>query len=87
MKAVAADLLKVSEALEPAADRGDGAGGQSGDVFKVRVFADETGTLWVGVHFGSRGLGHRTATGFLNLAAGREWDARSAGDWPEGSSS
>src|SRR5688500_243684 len=24
----------------------------------VDVFADETGAVWVGVHFGSRGLGH-----------------------------
>ncbi|BDG59600.1 RtcB family protein [Caldinitratiruptor microaerophilus] len=34
-----------------------------------------TGLVWVGVHFGSRGLGFKTATGFLNLAAGRPFDA------------
>lgn len=39
-----------------------------------------TGALWVAVHFGSRGFGHRTATGFLNLAAGRPFDARSPGE-------
>lgn len=33
-----------------------------------------TGQLWVAVHFGSRGFGHKTATGFLNLAAGRPFD-------------
>lgn len=30
-----------------------------------------TGRLWVSNHFGSRGFGHKTASGFLNLAAGR----------------
>jgi tRNA-splicing ligase RtcB (3'-phosphate/5'-hydroxy nucleic acid ligase) len=42
----------------------------------VDVFADETGALWVGVHFGSRGLGHTIASGFLALGQGREWNAR-----------
>jgi tRNA-splicing ligase RtcB len=41
----------------------------------VDVLEDETGLLWVGVHFGSRGFGHKTATGFLNIAAGRAFDA------------
>ncbi|MDQ5853620.1 MAG: RtcB family protein, partial [Chloroflexota bacterium] len=40
----------------------------------VDLFEDEEGWIWVGVHFGSRGLGHRTASGFLNLAAGRAFD-------------
>lgn len=31
------------------------------------------GRLWVGVHFGSRGFGHKTASGFLALASGRKW--------------
>jgi len=43
----------------------------------VDVLEDEAGLLWVGVHFGSRGFGHKTATGFLNLAAGRPFDSRS----------
>ena len=34
----------------------------------VDVFADETGALWVGVHFGSRGFGHTVASAFLALA-------------------
>jgi tRNA-splicing ligase RtcB len=42
----------------------------------VDVFADETGTLWVGVHFGSRGFGHTVASSFLALAQGREWGDR-----------
>jgi tRNA-splicing ligase RtcB (3'-phosphate/5'-hydroxy nucleic acid ligase) len=43
----------------------------------VDVLEDEQGALWVGVHFGSRGFGHKTATGFLNVAAGRPFDSRS----------
>jgi tRNA-splicing ligase RtcB len=39
----------------------------------VDVFEDEAGCVWVGVHFGSRGFGHKTATGFLNIAHGRAW--------------
>jgi tRNA-splicing ligase RtcB len=42
----------------------------------VDVFADETGTIWVGVHFGSRGFGHTVASGFLALAQGAKWGAR-----------
>ncbi len=42
----------------------------------VDVFADETGTLWVGVHFGSRGFGHTVASAFLALSQGRTWGER-----------
>jgi tRNA-splicing ligase RtcB len=35
----------------------------------VDLFEDERGVVWIGVHFGSRGFGHKTATHFLNLAA------------------
>ncbi len=38
----------------------------------VDVFADEGGVVWVGVHFGSRGLGHRSATHFLKVAGGKD---------------
>jgi tRNA-splicing ligase RtcB (3'-phosphate/5'-hydroxy nucleic acid ligase) len=41
----------------------------------VDLFADEEGVVWVGVHFGSRGFGHRTASGFLALAQGLAFDA------------
>jgi tRNA-splicing ligase RtcB len=40
----------------------------------VDLFRDEEGILWVGVHFGSRGFGHKTASGFLSLAAGGGFD-------------
>ncbi|MBO8140654.1 MAG: RtcB family protein [Firmicutes bacterium] len=39
-----------------------------------------TGDLWVAVHFGSRGFGHKTASGFLNLAANRPFDAPIRGE-------
>lgn len=37
----------------------------------VDVFADEQQRVWIGVHFGSRGLGHRLATHFMRLGGGR----------------
>ena len=40
----------------------------------VDLFSDEAGWLWVGVHFGSRGFGHKTASGFLALAQGKRFD-------------
>lgn len=39
----------------------------------VDVFSDEDGWIWVGVHFGSRGLGHTIASGFMSLGAGKQW--------------
>lgn len=36
----------------------------------VDLFVDEQGFVWIGVHFGSRGFGHKTATGFFSLASG-----------------
>ena len=39
-----------------------------------------TGRLWVGNHFGSRGFGHKTASGFMNLAAGRDFLASAPGE-------
>jgi tRNA-splicing ligase RtcB len=38
----------------------------------VDLFADEQERVWVGVHFGSRGLGHKTATYFLKMAGGKD---------------
>jgi tRNA-splicing ligase RtcB len=37
---------------------------------------DESNAIWVGVHFGSRGFGHKTASGFLALAEGLAFDGR-----------
>jgi tRNA-splicing ligase RtcB len=38
----------------------------------VDLFADEDGLVWIGVHFGSRGLGHKTATAFIKAAGGAD---------------
>lgn len=38
----------------------------------VDLFHDEMDRIWIGVHFGSRGLGHKTATHFLKAAGGKD---------------
>jgi tRNA-splicing ligase RtcB (3'-phosphate/5'-hydroxy nucleic acid ligase) len=38
----------------------------------VDIFEDEIGRVWIGVHFGSRGLGHKTATWFLTAAGAKD---------------
>jgi tRNA-splicing ligase RtcB (3'-phosphate/5'-hydroxy nucleic acid ligase) len=38
----------------------------------VDIFEDEQGRIWVGVHFGSRGFGHKIATRFLNRAGAKD---------------
>ena len=42
----------------------------------VNLMEDEQGRIWVGVHFGSRGFGHKTASGFLALAEGKRFSER-----------
>ena len=44
----------------------------------VNLMEDERGFVWVGVHFGSRGFGHRTASGFLALAEGRPFEGKAS---------
>jgi tRNA-splicing ligase RtcB (3'-phosphate/5'-hydroxy nucleic acid ligase) len=39
----------------------------------VDIFVDEADAIWVGVHFGSRGLGHTIASGFLAMSQGEKW--------------
>ena len=34
----------------------------------VDIFKDEENYIWIGVHFGSRGLGHKTASHFMKMA-------------------
>jgi tRNA-splicing ligase RtcB (3'-phosphate/5'-hydroxy nucleic acid ligase) len=46
----------------------------------VNLMEDEEGFVWVGVHFGSRGFGHKTASGFLALAQRLPFESRA----PEG---
>jgi tRNA-splicing ligase RtcB len=38
----------------------------------VDLFEDEQGRAWIGVHFGSRGLGHKTATFFLEAGGAKD---------------
>ncbi|MDI9636719.1 RtcB family protein [Kamptonema cortianum] len=38
----------------------------------VDIFIDDLNRVWVGVHFGSRGLGHHTATYYLKAGGGKD---------------
>jgi len=38
----------------------------------VDLFVDEEDRVWVGVHFGSRGLGHKIASHFIEAGGGKE---------------
>jgi tRNA-splicing ligase RtcB len=38
----------------------------------VDLMHDEEGFVWIGVHFGSRGLGHTSATRYLKAAGGKD---------------
>lgn len=51
----------------------------SGNHF-VDLFEDEAGWLWIGIHFGSRGFGHKTTMGFISLSKGKKFDEHA----PEG---
>jgi tRNA-splicing ligase RtcB len=42
----------------------------------VDVLVDESGDIWVANHFGSRGLGHTIASGFMAASAGNDFTAR-----------
>lgn len=54
----------------------DFARGQLGTVgggnHYVDLFVDEADQVWAGVHFGSRGLGHKTATEFLRRGGAKD---------------
>lgn len=52
----------------------------SGNHFVDLLEEKGTGRLWIANHFGSRGFGHKTASGFINLAAGREFLAGAPGE-------
>ena len=43
----------------------------------VDVFADHEDNVWIGAHFGSRGLGHTIASNFISIANGGRWGERS----------
>lgn len=52
----------------------------SGNHFVDLLVEKETGDVWAANHFGSRGFGHKTASGFLNLAIGREFSDPTPGE-------
>jgi tRNA-splicing ligase RtcB len=75
---VSHDLFDDAEAWR-AADREDyrqKAMAQLGTVGSgnhyVDLMRDEGGFVWIGVHFGSRGLGHTSATKYLKAAGGKD---------------
>jgi tRNA-splicing ligase RtcB len=47
----------------------------SGNHYVDLLVEPADGAVWIAAHFGSRGFGHGVATGFLNVAAGREFHA------------
>ena len=70
-------------AFEPQRRLADLAARQLGTVgagnHYVDLFRDEADDrVWIGVHFGSRGFGHKTASGFLALAAGLRFGERAS---------
>ncbi len=62
--------LQPMRGLKPVA--ADQLGTVGGGNHYVDLFADEKDRIWVGVHFGSRGLGHKIATHFLKAAGGKD---------------
>jgi tRNA-splicing ligase RtcB len=44
----------------------------------VDLFKDEQGYLWIGVHFGSRGFGHKTTMGFIAMSQNKSFEDRVA---------
>lgn len=52
----------------------------SGNHFVDLLVEEATGDVWIANHFGSRGFGHKTASGFLNLANGRKFSDRAPGE-------
>lgn len=52
----------------------------SGNHFVDLLIEEDSGDVWIANHFGSRGFGHKTASGFLNLAKGRKFLDRAPGE-------
>ncbi|WP_342504711.1 RtcB family protein [Sporosarcina sp. FSL K6-2383] len=52
----------------------------SGNHYVDLLVEEQTGDLWIANHFGSRGFGHKTASGFLNLANDRGFSDRAPGE-------
>ena len=52
----------------------------SGNHYVDILIDQKTDEVWIGNHFGSRGFGHRTATGFLNLSKDLDFSAGNIND-------
>lgn len=52
----------------------------AGNHFVDLLIEEKAGDVWIANHFGSRGFGHKTASGFLNLANGRNFSDRAPGE-------
>lgn len=67
------DVWNLNPALRPLKDLARAQLGTigSGNHY-VDLFIDEQDRVWCGVHFGSRGLGHKTATYYLKAAGGKD---------------
>lgn len=52
----------------------------AGNHFVDVLVEEATGDVWIANHFGSRGFGHKTASGFLNLANGRGFSDKAPGE-------
>jgi tRNA-splicing ligase RtcB len=59
------NLLKLAQ---------DQLGTVGGGNHYVDLFAGDDGHVWIGVHFGSRGFGHKTASGFIAMSQGLKFD-------------
>lgn len=67
--------MRPVRALQGLAARQLGTVG-SGNHYVDILREETTDRIWVGVHFGSRGFGHKIASGFLALAEGKAFDER-----------
>lgn len=69
-----ADFAPQRALLDKAANQLGTVGGGN---HYVDLFEDiETGVLWIGVHFGSRGFGHTTANGFMWMSRGKPFQTK-----------
>ncbi len=63
------DFIKEKKLMKLAAEQLGTVG--SGNHY-IDIFIDEQDRVWIGVHFGSRGFGHRIATHFIRAGGGRD---------------
>ncbi|WP_342360804.1 RtcB family protein [Terrarubrum flagellatum] len=66
------DLWKAADVEERKPLARSSLGTVGGGNHYVDLFEDEEGFTWIGVHFGSRGLGHKTTSKYLAMAGARD---------------